>query len=100
MFIDYLAHDFIVFMVVHELALVHEIIEFMTIYKQLMFMNKVWVHEQNKLMISWTFMKVPFVVQEYSWTVHEHVDEHSWTFLVFLFMNSSWSSHRGIGTMP
>ena len=52
MFIDYLAHEFFVFMVVHEPALVHEIIEFMTIYEQLMFMNKVGVHEQNKLMIS------------------------------------------------
>ena len=39
-------------MVVHELALVHESIEFMTVYEQSMFMNKVTVHEQNKFMIS------------------------------------------------
>ena len=61
------------------------------------FMNKI---------SSWAFMKVSFVVQEYSWTVHEHVDERSWKFIVFcsrtfmnyswMFMNSSWSSHRGV----
>ena len=52
MFINYLAHDFFVFMVVHELALVHELSEFMTVHEQLMFMNKVRVHEQNKFMNS------------------------------------------------
>ena len=80
MFINYLVHEFVEFMVVHELAFVHE---FMTVHEQHMFMNKVRVREQNKFMNSWTFMKVSFVVQEYSWTVHEHVDQHSWTFIVF-----------------
>ena len=60
MFIDYLVHEFFEIMVVHELALVHELIEFMTVYEQPMFINKMRVHEQNK------FMKVSFVVQEYS----------------------------------
>ena len=60
MFIDYLAHDFF------EIMVVHELIEFMTVYEQSMFMNKVRVHEQNKFMISLTFIKVSFVVQEYS----------------------------------
>ena len=105
MFTNYLVHEFFEFMVVHELALVHELSEFMTVHEQPMFMNKVRVHEQNKFMNSWAFMKVSFVVQEYSWTVHEHVDKRSWTFIVFcsrtfmnyswMFMNSSWSSHRG-----
>ena len=59
---------------------------------------KVRVHARNKFTIWWTFMKVSFVVTEYSWTVHEHVDERSWTFIVFCsrtFLKSSWSSHRG-----
>ena len=54
------------------------------VHEQPMFMNKVRVHEQNKLMNSWTFMKVSFIVQEYSWTVHEHVDE---PLSFFLFTN-------------
>ena len=53
-------HEFFGFMAVHELALVHEIIVLMTVYEQPMFMNKVRVHDQNK------FIKVSFVVQEYS----------------------------------
>ena len=53
MFIDYLVRDFFEIMVVHELALVHELIEFMTVYEQPMFMNKVRVHEQNKF-TGWT----------------------------------------------
>ena len=57
------------------MVVVHELSEFMTVHEQPMCMNKVRVHEQNKFMHSWTFMKVSFVVQEYSWTVHEHVDE-------------------------
>ena len=91
-------------MVVHELSLVYEVSEFMTVHEHLMFMNKVRVHEQNKLMNLWTFTNVLFAVQEYSWTVHEHVDQRR-TFIVFylrtfmnyswMFMNSSWSSHRG-----
>ena len=48
-------------MVVHELALVHELIEFMTVYEQPMFMNKVRIHEQDKFNISWTFMKISFM---------------------------------------
>ena len=102
MFINYLVHEFVEFMDVHELALIHELSEFMTVHEQPMFMIKVRIHEQNKFMNSWTFMKVSFVVQEYSWTVHEHVDERSWTLIVFcsrtfmnyswMFMNSSWSS--------
>ena len=80
MFINYLVNEFFEFMVVHELALVHELSEFMTVHEQPMFMNKVRVYEQNKSMNSWTFMKVSFVVQEYSWTVHEHVDERSYFF--------------------
>ena len=110
MFINYLVDEFVEFMVVHELALVHELSQFMTVHEQHMFMNKVQFHEQNKFMNSWTFMKVSFVVLgEYSWTVHEHVDECSWTFIVFcsrtfmnyslMFMNSSWSSHRGENTV-
>ena len=43
---------FMNFMVVLELALVHEVSEFMTVYEQRMFMNKVRVHEQNKFMNS------------------------------------------------
>ena len=43
---------FFEFMVVHELALVHELIEFMAVYEKPMFMNKVRFHEQNKFMIS------------------------------------------------
>ena len=92
MFINYLVHELFEFMVVLELALVHELSEFMTVHEQPMFMNKVRGHEQNKFMNSWTFMKATFVVQEYSWTVHEHVDERSWTFIVFCsrtFMNYS-----------
>ena len=58
MFINYLVHEFFEFMVVHELALVHVLSEFMTVHEQPMFMNKVRVHEK--------FMKVSFVVQEYS----------------------------------
>ena len=47
LFIDYMVHDFFELIVVYELALVHELIEFMTVYEQLMFMNKVRVHEHN-----------------------------------------------------
>ena len=72
MFINYLVHEFVEFMVVHDLALIHELSEFMTVHEQPMFMNKVRVHEQNKFMNSWTFRKVSFVVQEYSWTFHEN----------------------------
>ena len=60
MFVNYLGHGFVEFMVVHELALVHELSEFTTLHEQPMFINKVRVHEKN------TFMKVLFVVQEYS----------------------------------
>ena len=105
LFLEYLVNDFFEFIVVHELALVHELIEFMTVYEQPMFMNKVRVHDQNKFMISWTFIKVSFVVQEYSWTVHEHVDvqffvhENSWT-----IHECSWTVHDhltgDIGMMP
>ena len=77
MFINYLVHELFEFMVVHELALVHELSEFMTVHEQPMFMSKVRVHEQNKFMNAWTFIKISFVVQEYSWTVYEHVDERS-----------------------
>ena len=83
MFITYLVQGLVEFMVVHELALVHEIFEFMTVHEQLMFMNKVRVHEKNKFLNSWTSMKVSFVVQKYSWTVQEHVCERSRTFIVF-----------------
>ena len=49
----------------------------------------------NKIINFWWkfLMKVSFVVQECSWTVHEHFDKRSWTFIVFftnnheLFMN-------------
>ena len=58
MFIDYLVHDFFEIMFVHELALVHELIEFMTVYEQPMFMNKVRVNEQY----SWS--------HELSWKSH------------------------------
>ena len=64
-------------MVVHELALGHELSEFMTVHEQLMFMNKVRVHNHNKFINSWIFMQVSLVVQEYSWAVHEHVDGRS-----------------------
>ena len=41
---------------------------------------------------SWTFMKVSFVVQEYSWTVHDRtyffVNDHSWT-----IHECSWTVH-------
>ena len=52
MFVNYLARDFFEFMVVHELALVHELSEFMTVHEQTMLMNKVRVHEQNRFMNS------------------------------------------------
>ena len=52
MFINYLVHEFVKSIVVHELALVHELSEFMTVHEQPMFMNKVRVHEQNKFMNS------------------------------------------------
>ena len=39
-------HEFVEFMVVHELVLVHELSEFMPVHEQSMFMNKVRVHEQ------------------------------------------------------
>ena len=52
MFINYLVHEFVEFMVVHELALVYELSEFMTVHEKPMFMNKVGVYEQNKLMNS------------------------------------------------
>ena len=52
MFINSLVHDFFELMVVHELALVNEVSEFMTVHEQPMFMNKVRVHEQNKFMNS------------------------------------------------
>ena len=58
MFIDYLVDELFELMVVHELALAHELSEFMSVHEQPMFMNKVRVHEQNKFMNSWTFMKV------------------------------------------
>ena len=47
MFINYLVHEFVEFMVVHELALVHDLSEFMTVHEQPMFMNKIssWTHE-------------------------------------------------------
>ena len=60
--INYLIHEFFVCIVFHELALVHEFSEFLTVHEQPMFMYyKVRVHERNKLMNSWTFMKVSFV---------------------------------------
>ena len=50
-------------MPVHELALIHELSEFVTIHEQFKLMNKVKAREQNKF--SWLFMKVSFfVVQE------------------------------------
>ena len=52
MFINYLVHELFLFMAAHELAMVHELSEFMTAHKQLMLMNKVRVHEQNKFMNS------------------------------------------------
>ena len=45
MFINYLVHEFVEFMVVHELSLAHELSEFMTVHEQPMFMNTVRVHE-------------------------------------------------------
>ena len=50
MLINYLVHEFVEFVVFHELALVNELSEFMTVHEQPMFMNKVRVHEQNKFM--------------------------------------------------
>ena len=52
MFINYLVHEFVEFMVVRELALVHELSELMTVHEQPMFMNKVRVHQQNKFINS------------------------------------------------
>ena len=64
------------------------------------FMNRIssWTHEFHKSLL---------VVQEYSWTVHAHVDKRWWTFIVYcsrtfmnyswIFMNGSWSFHRVIG---
>ena len=90
MFINYLIHE----LVVHELALIHELSEFKTVHEQPMFMNKVRVHEQNKFMNSWTFMKVSFVVEEYSWAVYEHVDERWWTFIVFCSQTLKWNEMK------
>ena len=50
MVINYLVHALFEFMDVHQLALVHELPEFMTAHEQSMFMNKVKVHEQKKIM--------------------------------------------------
>ena len=50
--INYLVHNYFEFMIVHELALVHELSEFMTVQEQPMFMKKVRVHELNKFMNS------------------------------------------------
>ena len=52
MFINCLVHEFVEFVVVHELALVHELSEFMTVRELSMFMNTVRVHEHNKFMNS------------------------------------------------
>ena len=57
MFNNCLVHEFVEFIVVHALALVHE---FINVHEQPMFMNKVRVHAQNKLL-----HKVSFVIQEY-----------------------------------
>ena len=54
-------------MIVHELALVHEFSEFMTVHEQPMFKNNVRVHEHNKFM---NFYKSIM-------TVYEHVHERS-----------------------
>ena len=50
--INYRVHEFFEFMVLYEPALVHELSEFMTVHEQPIFMNKVRVHEQNKLLSS------------------------------------------------
>ena len=50
---------------------------FMKLLSSLPFMNNPcsWTKwEFMNRISSWTFMKVSFVVQEYSWTVNEHVD--------------------------
>ena len=59
MFINYLVHQFFEF-----ISLIHELSEFMTVHEQLMFMNKVRVNDQNKLLNSLTFMNVLFGVKE------------------------------------
>ena len=64
MLITYLVHEFVEFMVVHELALVHELS--LSVHKQPMFMNKVRAHEHNEFIYSRTFMKISIAVQEYS----------------------------------
>ena len=64
MFINYLVHDFLEFLVVYELAFIHG-----RSWAKLMVMNKVIVYEHNN------------DVLEYSWAVHEHVDKSSWTFI-------------------
>ena len=52
MFINYLVHNFFEFIVVNELALIHELSEFMTVHEQPMLIYQVRVHEQNKFMNS------------------------------------------------
>ena len=66
MFINYPVHELFECMAVHELALVHELSEFMAFREQPKFMSQVRVHEQNK------FMKVSFVVQN-SLVDREHI---------------------------
>ena len=88
--------------------LVHQISEFMAVHEQPKLINKVKVYEQDKLVNSCLVMKVSFVLQEFSGTVHKHYVERSCTFVVFcsrifinyscIFMNSSSSSHRGCVT--
>ena len=58
-----------------------ELFQFMTVHEQLKFMSKGIIHQQNKFMNSWISMKVVFVFEEYTWRVHEHFDERSWTSL-------------------
>ena len=72
MFINYLVHKLFECVAVHELALVHELSEFMAFREQPKFMNYVRVREQNTLMNSCIFMKVSFVVQN-SWVDREHI---------------------------
>ena len=44
----YLDYELFEFMPVHELALIHELSEFVTIHEQSKLMNKMKVPEQNK----------------------------------------------------
>ena len=64
--------NFAELMVVHELTLVHELYELMTVHEQTMFMNKVRVRDQKKFM---NFHESLICCSRRFMNCHEHVNE-------------------------